>query len=161
MIMPAATITAEFGSGLDEIIEPGAALQQVLTGFEFVEGPAWHPRKKILVFSDIIGDSMYCWHQNDDLAVLRKPSHMANGNTWDREGRLLSCEHATSRISRSSSNGDYEVLVSHYHGCELNSPNDIVVMRDGSIYFTDPNSGRTAQYGVARYQEIEYHLLSL
>ncbi len=156
MIMPAATITAEFGSGLDEIIEPGAALQQVLTGFEFVEGPAWHPRKKILVFSDIIGDSMYCWHENDDLAVLRKPSHMANGNTWDREGRLLSCEHATSRISRSSSNGDYEVLVSHYHGCELNSPNDIVVMRDGSIYFTDPNSGRTAQYGVARYQEIEY-----
>ena len=156
MIMPAATITAEFGSGLDAIIEPGAALQQVLTGFEFVEGPAWHPRKKILVFSDIIGDSMYCWHENDDLAVLRKPSHMANGNTWDREGRLLSCEHATSRISRSSCNGDYEVLVSHYNGCELNSPNDIVVMRDGSIYFTDPNSGRTDKYGIARYQELDF-----
>lgn len=156
MIMSAATITSRSVSGLDVIIEPGTALEQVLTGFEFVEGPAWHPAKKTLVFSDIIGDTMYSWHESDGLAILRKPSQMANGNSWDREGRLLSCEHATSRVSRSSDNGDYEVLVSHYQGCELNSPNDIVVKRDGTIYFTDPNSGRTGKYGVARYQELEF-----
>ena len=154
--MSAATITSRSVSGLDVIIEPGTALEQVLTGFEFVEGPAWHPAKKTLVFSDIIGDTMYSWHESDGLAILRKPSQMANGNSWDREGRLLSCEHATSRVSRSSDNGDYEVLVSHYQGCELNSPNDIVVKRDGTIYFTDPNSGRTGKYGVARYQELEF-----
>jgi gluconolactonase len=156
MIMSVATVTRRPVSGLDAIIDPSTAPEQILTGFEFVEGPAWHPRKKILVFSDIIGDTMYCWHENDDLAVLRKPSHMANGNTWDREGRLLSCEHATSRISRSNGDDSYEVLVSHYQGCELNSPNDIVVKRDGSIYFTDPNSGRSDKYGVARYQELEF-----
>jgi gluconolactonase len=156
MIMSAATVTRGSVCGLDVIIEPDAAPEQVLTGFEFVEGPAWHPGKKVLVFSDIIGDTMYCWHENDDLAVLRKPSRMANGNTWDREGRLLSCEHATSRVSRSNGDDSYEVVVSHYQGCELNSPNDIVVKRDGSIYFTDPNSGRSGKYGVARYQELEF-----
>lgn len=156
MNIPAATITRRSVSGLDAIIETGTSLEQVLTGFEFVEGPAWHPQKKILVFSDIIGDTLYCWHKNNGLTVLRKPSHMANGNTWDREGRLLSCEHATSRISRSGGDDSYEVLVSHYESCELNSPNDIVVKRDGSIYFTDPNSGRTEKYGVARCQELEF-----
>ena len=156
MIMSAATITRRSVSGPDVIIEPGTALEQVLTGFEFLEGPAWHPRKKILVFSDIIGDTMYRWHESDDLAKFRKPSHMANGNAWDREGRLLSCEHATSCISRSNGDDSYEVLVSHYQGCELNSPNDIVVKRDGSIYFTDPNSGRGPKYGVARFQELPY-----
>ena len=156
MIMSAASITTRSASGLDAILEPGGAFEQVLTGFEFVEGPAWHTRKKFLVFSDIIGNTMYCWREDGDLAEFRKPSYMANGNSWDREGRLLSCEHATSRVSRSSDNGDYEVLVSHYEGCELNSPNDIVVKRDGSLYFTDPNSGRTEKYGVARYQELDF-----
>ena len=156
MIMSAATITTRSASGLDAILEPGSAFEQVLTGFEFVEGPAWHPRKKLLVFSDIIGNTMYCWHEDGDLAEFRKPSYMANGNTWDREGRLLSCEHATSRISRTDQDGNYEVLVSHYEGCELNSPNDIVVKQDGSIYFTDPNSGRTEKYGVARDQELDF-----
>jgi len=156
MIMSAATITSRSVRGLDAILAPGSALEQVLTGFEFVEGPAWHPRKKNLVFSDIIGNTMYCWHEDGDLAEFRKPSHMANGNAWDREGRLLSCEHATSRVSRTDQDGNYEVLVSHYEGSELNSPNDIVVKRDGSIYFTDPNSGRTEKYGVARYPELDF-----
>ncbi|MGB5625466.1 MAG: SMP-30/gluconolactonase/LRE family protein, partial [Woeseiaceae bacterium] len=78
------------------------------------------------------------------------------GNAWDRAGRLLSCEHATSRISRTDRDGNYEVLVSRYRSSELNSPNDIVVKRNGSIYFTDPNSGRTEKYGVARSQELDF-----
>ncbi len=156
MIMSAATITRKSVSGLDAIIESGTTLERVLTGFEFVEGPAWHARKKILVFSDIIGDTIFCWHEDGELAEFRKPSHMANGNAWDRAGRLLSCEHATSRISRTDRDGNYEVLVSHYRSSELNSPNDIVVKRNGSIYFTDPNSGRTEKYGVARSQELDF-----
>jgi gluconolactonase len=87
---------------------------------------------------------------------------MANGNTFDRQGRLLTCEHATSRVTRTDSNGRIEVLASHYNGKELNSPNDITVSRDGGITFTDPNSGRGPRYGIAREQELDfqgvYHL---
>ena len=138
------------------IVEPGTPLEKIASGFQFVEGPAWHPEQNTLVFSDIIGNTMYRWHDRDGLGVFRKPSYMANGNTWDREGRLLSCEHAKSRVSRIDAHENYEVLSSHYQGCELNSPNDIVVKRDGSIFFTDPNSGRGARYGVARKQELDF-----
>lgn len=156
MNMSAATIASGSASGLDAILDPGTAAEQIVTGFEFVEGPAWHQQNKLLVFSDIIGNTMYCWRENGELAEFRKPSYMANGNTWDHEGRLLTCEHATSRISRTDQNGNYEALVSHYGGCELNSPNDIVVNKDGAIYFTDPNSGRSQKYGIARYQELDF-----
>jgi gluconolactonase len=81
---------------------------------------------------------------------------MANGNTWDREGRLLSCEHATSRVCRTDADGNYEVLASHYQGLELNSPNDIIVSRNGNIFFTDPNSGRGPRYGVEREQKLDF-----
>jgi gluconolactonase len=81
---------------------------------------------------------------------------MANGNTWDREGRLLTCEHATSRVTRTQHDGTMEVLASHYNGKELNSPNDIVVHSSGAIYFTDPLSGRTATYGVERPQQLPF-----
>jgi len=143
-------------SGLEAIVEPGATPERVLTGYDFLEGPAWHSARGELVFSDIIGDTLYCWKPGSSPRILRRPSHMANGNTWDREGRLLSCEHATSRVSRTTDKGRYEVLATHYQGRELNSPNDIVVRTDGGIYFTDPNSGRIAKYGVARAQELEF-----
>ncbi len=81
---------------------------------------------------------------------------MANGNTYDLEGNLLTCEHATSRVTRTKADGTYEVLVSHYNDRQLNSPNDIVVKNDGTIYFTDPNSGRGAGYGVPRQQELSF-----
>ena len=142
--------------GLDAIIEPGAIIERVLTGFEFLEGPAWHSQRQELIFSDIIGDTLYRWQPDGVPRLLRQPSHMANGNCWDCEGRLLSCEHATSRVSRSDLNGSYEVLVSHFGGRELNSPNDIVTRRDGTVYFTDPNSGRGETYGVARPQELDF-----
>ena len=156
MNMSATVITKGSANGLDAIVERGAAFDQVLTGFDFVEGPAWHPHNETLVFSDIIGDTLYRWSPGNRPEILRRPSRMANGNTWDREGRLLSCEHATSRVSRSNPDGSYEVLASHFEGRELNSPNDIVVKRDGAIYFTDPNSGRSEKYGVARPQELGF-----
>ena len=152
----ASAFDRRFAGRLDAILEPGAIAEQVLTGFEFLEGPAWHRERQELVFSDIIGDALYRWQLGGKPRLLRQPSHMANGNCWDTEGRLLTCEHATSRVSRSDLGGNYEILVSHFEGRELNSPNDIVVKRDGNLYFTDPNSGRGEKYGVARPQELGF-----
>lgn len=154
--MPAATSSIRPVSGLDEIVATGSKPEQILTGFEFVEGPAWDPRDQSLIFSDIIGDTLYRWSEASGQTIVRRPSHMANGNTWDRDGQLLSCEHATSRVSRTNSDGTYEVLASHFQDHELNSPNDIVVRSDGLVYFTDPNSGRTRKYGIERSQELEF-----
>lgn len=138
------------------LLVPGAAFERLASGFQFVEGPAWHPLRRLLVFSDIRGNAMYSWSESSGVHCLRQPSNMANGNVFDREGRLLSCEHATSRVCRASLDGGYEVLASHFGGRELNSPNDIVVRRDGSVYFTDPTPGRTAQFGIERPQELDF-----
>lgn len=142
--------------GLKEVVEGGASFEQLATGFSFVEGPAWNPAHDCLVFSDITGDVMYRWSKSGGMTVFRTPSHMANGTTWDHEGRLVICEHARSRIARVSMGGKYEVLASHYGGKELNSPNDIVVNTQGLILFTDPNSGRSAAFGVEREQELGF-----
>lgn len=139
-----------------EIYRKDAELVQIVSGFEFLEGPVWHPDEKHLTFSDIVGDTMYRWSAVDGISVFRKPSHMANGNSYDRQGRLLTCEHATSRVTRTQPDGKLEVLATHFQGKELNSPNDIVVKRDGSIYFTDPTSGRSEIYGVLREQELPF-----
>ena len=87
---------------------------------------------------------------------FRKPSNMANGNTYDRRGRMLTCEHATSRVTRTDANGAISVLATHFDGKELNSPNDIVVKSDGRIYFTDPTFGRVPFYGVERKPELSF-----
>ena len=80
-----------------------------------------------LLFSDIIGNQMHRWDAHGGVSSFRQPSQMANGNTWDRQGRLLTCEHATSRVTRTERDGSITVLASHYEGLALNSPNDIVV----------------------------------
>ena len=90
------------------------------------------------------------------MTPFRQPSNMANGLTYDREGRLLACEHATSRVTRTEPDGSITVLATHYDGKELNSPNDIVVGRDGAIYFTDPIYGRVEYYGVQREPELSF-----
>lgn len=141
---------------LAEILAPGCSLEQIATGFQFVEGPAWHPTQKTLVFSDIIGNCMYRWSAASGVSIFRKPSRMANGNSWDHQNRLVTCEHASSRVSRSDFDGNYEVLASHYKDRELNSPNDIVVSSAGDIIFTDPNSGRGPRYGVERPQQLDF-----
>lgn len=126
------------------------------TGFLFTEGPVWHPVGKFLIFSDMPGDHMRRWSAREGITTYRKPSNMANGNAYDRQGRLLTCEHATSRVVRTEPDGRITVLASHYQGKELNSPNDIVCRRDGSIYFTDPPYGRVKFYGVERPQELPF-----
>ncbi len=140
-----------------QIVSPDAVFEQVASGMDFTEGPVWHPTEQSIIFSDILGNSIYRWSAKEGLEAVRRNSYMANGNAYDGQGRLVTCEHATSRVSRSDlTSGRYEVLVSHFRGRELNSPNDIVVKGDGRIYFTDPTSGRSAGYGVPREPELPF-----
>lgn len=141
---------------LTDVISPEAELEQAITGFKFTEGPIWHPTEKHLRFSDIIGNSIYQWSQQDGLKDIRPNSHLANGNTYDHEGRMLTCHHATSRVTRTEHDGSITVIASHYDGKQLNSPNDIVVKRDGMIYFTDPTSGREPFVGIPREADLPY-----
>ena len=143
-------------SRIKTILPGNVELETVATGFEFTEGPIWHPYDKHLTFSDIVGDTMYRWDRANGVRVFRKPSHKANGNTYDLQGRLLTCEHATSRVTRTELDGTVVILASHYNGKELNSPNDIVVKSDGAIYFSDPVYGRRERVGILRPQDLNF-----
>lgn len=135
---------------------PDAAIERIATGFVFTEGALWHGEQSFLLFSDIIGNQMHRWDAEHGLSSFRQPSHMANGNTWDRQGRLLTCEHATSRVTRTGHDGLITVLASHFEDRALNSPNDIVVKSDGAVYFTDPIFGRRSPHGVPREPELDH-----
>ena len=102
------------------------------------------------------GDHMRRWTAQTGITTFRRPSNKANGNAYDRSGRIVTCEHATSRVTRSEADGSITVLATHQDGKELNSPNDIVVKSDGSIYFTDPTYGRLEYYGVPRDAELDF-----
>lgn len=137
-----------------DLFDPAAGLERLASGFQFLEGPAWHPARQDLVFSDIPGDRLYRWRAADGVTVFRQPSRMANGNTYDALGRLLTCEHAASRVTRTELDGTLTPLATHFDGRELNSPNDVVVHSGGAIYFTDPNFGRRPTWvGVPRPQQ--------
>jgi gluconolactonase len=126
------------------------------TGFLFTEGPVWHPSGKFLLFSDMPGDHLRRWSAADGITTFRKPCQMSNGLTYDRQGRLLTCEHAESRVTRTEVDGRVVALATHHDGKQLNSPNDIVCQSDGGIYFTDPPYGRAKFYGVERSQELAF-----
>lgn len=139
-----------------QVVGETAEVERLATGFEFTEGPIWHPKERHLTFSDMPGDHMRRWSAAGGIATFRKPSNKANGNTYDRRGRIVTCEHATSRVTRTDADGTVSVLASHYRGKELNSPNDIVVASDGRIYFTDPTYGRMPYFGVERETELDF-----
>ncbi len=133
-----------------------AAFDQLGTGFLFTEGPLWHPTGKFLLFSDMPGDHLRRWSAADGITTFRKPSNMSNGLTYDRQQRLITCEHATSRLTRTEHDGRIVPLATHYEGKQLNSPNDVVCGSDGGIYFSDPPYGRAKFYGVERPQELAF-----
>jgi gluconolactonase len=124
------------------IVPPGAKLEKLATGMKFVEGPAWLERDGgFLVFSDIPADELKKWTVKDGLTVFRKPSFNANGNTVDRAGRLITCEHSGRRVSVLDQNGVLRTLVDRFEGRKFNSPNDVVVKSDGTVWFSDPPYG--------------------
>ncbi len=142
---------------LYDIFAADAELETITSGHRFLEGPAWHPYEKHLRFSDIMGNATLQWSASSGLNIYRANSHMANGNTYDRQGRLLSCHHASSRVTRMDDDETMTVLASHYQGLELNSPNDIVVKSNGAIYFTDPPYGRESKVGIPRDCALDFH----
>ena len=135
------------------LIDEHAAVRQVGSGFMFTEGPIWHPVDQYLLFSDMPGDVRRRYDRSGVREVLR-PCNKGNGMTYDADLNLLVCEHATSSVARFRPDGSREVLASHFEGRELNSPNDICVRSDGSIYFTDPWYGRMPVYGVERPRDL-------
>jgi len=145
-----------FSAAMQEIIDVRTAPEKLMSRFLFTEGPVWLDNENCWLFSDIAGNTIYRLDSAGDLFVFRRPSNMANGNTLDIEGRLLTCEHATSRVTRTEVDGEVTVLASHYQESQLNSPNDLVVDRHGNIYFTDPQYGRMEFYGIQRPSEIPF-----
>jgi gluconolactonase len=122
-------------------------VQRLWTGGRWCEGPAWFAAHGTLVWSDIPNDRMLRWDdRNGTAGVFRAPSNNSNGNTVDREGRLVTCEHLTRRVTRTEHDGRITVLASHWQGKRLNSPNDVVVRSDGAVWFTDPSYGILSDY---------------
>ena len=143
-------LTAQSSSGNDNdglraIISKNSKVEKLAGGFKFTEGPVWEP-SGFLLFSDIPADTIYKRTSDGKISVFRRPAGHPNGNTLDREGRLVTAEHDR-RLRRTEKNGTVVTLVSRYMGKRLNSPNDVVVKSDNSIYFTDP------PYGISEEQE--------
>ena len=127
-----------------------AKVERIATGMRWAEGPVWLGDSRTLVWSDVPGNCMYRWDEESGaVGVFRKPSNNANGNTRDRQGRIVTCEHLTRRVTRTEHDGRITVLADTYQGKRFNSPNDVVVKSDGSVWFTDP------VFGIGGYYEGE------
>src|SRR5471032_2423555 len=119
-----------------------AKVEKIASGMRWAEGPVWFGDGRYLLWSDIPNNRIMRWDEETGaVSVFRKPSNYANGNTRDRQGRLLTCEHDTRRVTRTEYDGSITVIADRFDGKPLNSPNDIVVKSDGSIWFTDPPFG--------------------
>ena len=142
---------------LASLVDENVEVKQLGTGFTFTEGPIWNPDGQFLLFSDMPADTRRRWDEQGGVQVVASPSNKGNGMTLDANGRLIACEHSTSSLVRMDPDGTgsgREVLASHYEGKELNSPNDVVVHSDGSIWFSDPWYGRMPVFGVEREREL-------
>lgn len=122
-------------------------IERLYTGCRWAEGPVWFGDGRYLLWSDIPNNRILKWEEETGaVSAFRKPSDNANGNTRDRQGRLLTCEHGGRRVTRTEIDGGITVLADRYDGKRLNSPNDIVVSRDGAVWFTDPTFGILGYY---------------
>ena len=135
------------------LVDANAEVEVIGSGFNFTEGPIWHPRDHYLLFSDMPGDVRRRW-QDGEVTEVRRPADKCNGMTYDADLNLIVCEHSTSKVMRERPDGGRETVASHYEGVELNSPNDVVVRADGTIYFSDPWYGRMPGFGLERPREL-------
>ena len=140
-----------------------AAVEQIATGCRFNEGPVWFGDLRCLVWSDIPNDRMMKWEEETGaISIFRKPSHYANGNTRDRQGRLVTCEMDTQRVTRTEHDGTITVLADSFDGKKLTGPNDVVVKSDGSIWFSDNGAGIRGNYlGHTATPELPYRVYRL
>lgn len=124
-----------------------AAVERLYTGCRWAEGPVWFGDGRYLIWSDIPNNRMLKWEEETGaVSVYRRPSDFGNGNTRDRQGRLVTCEHGGRRVTRTEYDGSISVVMDSWQGKPLNSPNDVVVKSDGSIWFTDPPFGILGNY---------------
>jgi gluconolactonase len=126
----------------DGLVQANTSIKRLWTGALWTEGPAWNSQGRYLLWSDIPNNRQLRWMEDDGhVGVFRSPSNNSNGNTFDREGRQLSCEHLTRRVVRYEHDGSIKIIADSFQGKRLNSPNDVAVHADGSIWFTDPPYG--------------------
>jgi gluconolactonase len=135
-------------------------VERLWTGARWLEGPAYFAAGRYLVFSDIPNNRMMRFDETDNcVSVFRQPSHNSNGNTTDRQGRLVTCQHLTRSVTRTEHDGSLTVIAGRYESKRLNSPNDVVVKSDGSIWFTDPSYGILSDYEGERAEpEMDCHV---
>ena len=138
-----------------EIVDPrfakyalnSAAVERLYTGVRWAEGPVWFGDGRYLLFEDIPNNRMLRWtEETGEVSVFRSPSNYANGNCRDHEGRLITCEHDSRRVTRTEHDGTISVLMDSFQGKKLNAPNDVVVHSDGAIWFSDPGYGIMSNY---------------
>jgi len=128
------------------LIVGSAALEELYSDCRWAEGPVWFADLNCLIWSDIPNQRMLRWAPDGGVSIFRSPSNFVNGNTRDRQGRLVSCEHGGRRVIRTEIDGAITVLADRYQGKRLNSPNDVVVRSDDSVWFTDPTYGIKSDY---------------
>lgn len=135
-----------FDRRFHDLTVPIAEVEQLFDGCRWAEGPVWFNEHASLVWSDIPNQRLLRWIEGQGTSVFRDRSNFANGNTRDRQGRLVSCEHGTRRVTRTEPDGSITVIADSFRGKRLNSPNDVVVKSDGTVWFTDPNYGIMSDY---------------
>ncbi|XUW90375.1 SMP-30/gluconolactonase/LRE family protein [Burkholderia sp. M6-3] len=128
------------------LLQPNASMDKLTGECLWAEGPVYFPATDLLIWSDIPNNRMLRWAPGMGVGVYRAPSNYSNGNTRDREGRLVSCEHGERRVTRTEHDGSITVIASHFEGKRLNSPNDVIVDSEGAIWFTDPDYGIISDY---------------
>lgn len=150
--MPHIAIT----TALHNLVDTACEVIEIGGGFQFTEGPIWHPVHDYLLFSDMPGDVRRRWDRVNGVVEVKRPASKCNGMTYDADLNLIVCEHATSSIVRERTDGRRETLASHFEGKELNSPNDVCVHSSGAIYFSAPWYGRMPVYGVERPRQLGF-----
>ena len=122
-----------------ELTIPNASVEELYCGCLWAEGPVWFNDYGFLLFSDVPNNRMLRWSPNGGVDIFRADSGFANGNTRDKRGRLITCEHALRRVTRTEVDGSIVVLADQFDNKKLNSPNDVIIKSDGSVWFTDPD----------------------
>ncbi|MGF1493817.1 MAG: SMP-30/gluconolactonase/LRE family protein [Microcoleaceae cyanobacterium] len=134
---------AVYDPRMSDLISADAQLEKIAGGAKHTEGPVYFPEDDSVIWSDVSGNRVFRWSPDDGVSIIREPSHYQNGNYRDLEGRLVACSHGQRAVIRRERDGEWRVLVGWYQDNRLNSPNDLVVKSDGTIWFTDPPFGLT------------------